>query len=807
MGKGCTYIVLCRLTVLILVMCLITYTGSSQNLCTANGYDALRMKWYNFLTGEIGCKPSDAVYRSKIASINSTAQSYLSSMDTTATRTFIWSDLPGNPNGTGVDARVNDTYTRLLAMATAFRTIGAPLFGNTTLKNNIISAMDWLNSHWYYPKCAQSGNWWHWRIGIPLDYNDLVVLMYSDLSQTQLDNYVETLYGVEDRLFGSGGNGAWRARNWAISGILNKDSARLYAVRDFMQDIIFPCVKTKGAEGFYEDGSFIAHGKHAYNGGYGSTALGEPANMIYLFGGSAYDFTKNRDKIINNACNGLQPFFFRGEMMDMVRGREISRSYSTSIDAGRLIIGAFAVLAQNAPAADAAKLKSMVKEWVQKDILNHGANVGSYGNMYVTELINNIINDISISPRGEPDRMDIFPVMDRAVMARDGYSFGISMFSSRIENFECMNRENTKGWYYGAGATYLYFGNQPQYACDYWATVDPFRIPGVTAEAKKPTYSGRTSDKSWVGGVKLLDKYGVAGMELSLNPTLFGMDLSAKKSWFIFDDEIVALGSNITARDNKVVETTIENRKLNGSADELLVVNGKIKSSSLHWTESMKGVSWICLAGKKADRGVGYYFPWVANVKGIRERRTGKWTDINTYYNGDSALRSNNYLTLWLDHGNNPTNSSYSYVLLPNRTISQVSGYAAHPDIQILENSANIHAVLETKLNIIGSNFWNDGGSTLAVHNKEYLSVDKKASVMVQKTPTELYVAISDPTQLNSESITLIISETTKKLLSSDANVNVLQTSPKTILKVNLNDASRQYEGAKGISYSVKLSF
>ena len=124
-------------------------------------------------------------------------------------------------------------------------------------------------------------------------------------------------------------------------------------------------------------------------------------------------------------------------------------------------------------------------------------------------------------PGGEPDRMDIFPVMDRAVMARDGYSFGISMFSSRIENFECMNRENTKGWYYGAGATYLYFGNQPQYACDYWATVDPFRIPGVTAEAKKPTYSGRTSDKSWVGGVKLLDKYGVAGMELSLNPDPF----------------------------------------------------------------------------------------------------------------------------------------------------------------------------------------------------------------------------------------------------------------------------------------------
>lgn len=146
-------------------------------------------------------------------------------------------------------------------------------------------------------------------------------------------------------------------------------------------------------------------------------------------------------------------------------------------------------------------------------------------------------------------------------------------------------------------------------------------------------------------------------------------------------------------------------------------------------------------------------------------------------------------------------------VLLPNRTISQVSGYAAHPDIQILENSANIHAVLETKLNIIGANFWNDGGPPLKVYNKEYLSVDKKASVMVQKSPTELNVAISDPTQLNNSYITLTINEVTKKLINSDTNVTVLQISPKTILKVNLNDALRQYEGAKGISYSAKLSF
>lgn len=71
--------------------------------------------------------------------------------------------------------------------------------------------------------------------------------------------------------------------------------------------------------------------------------------------------------------------------------------------------------------------------------------------------------------------------------------------------------------------------------------------------------------------------------------------LSGKKSWFMFDDEIVALGAGITSTDNRKVETIVDNRKLKASGDNVLTVNGEAKPSALGWSESMNQVHWAHL--------------------------------------------------------------------------------------------------------------------------------------------------------------------------------------------------------------------
>ena len=45
-----------------------------------------------------------------------------------------------------------------------------------------------------------------------------------------------------------------------------------------------------------------------------------------------------------------------------------------------------------------------------------------------------------------------------------------------------------------------------------------------------------------------------------------GVTLTGKKSWFMFDDEIVCLGAGITSTDSRAIETTVENRKINSAA-------------------------------------------------------------------------------------------------------------------------------------------------------------------------------------------------------------------------------------------------
>ena len=72
--------------------------------------------------------------------------------------------------------------------------------------------------------------------------------------------------------------------------------------------------------------------------------------------------------------------------------------------------------------------------------------------------------------------------MDRVVHLRSGWGFSIAMSSSRIANYESINNENLHGWFTGDGMTYIYNADAGQFSDCFWATVDPYRLPGTTFE-------------------------------------------------------------------------------------------------------------------------------------------------------------------------------------------------------------------------------------------------------------------------------------------------------------------------------------
>ena len=77
--------------------------------------------------------------------------------------------------------------------------------------------------------------------------------------------------------------------------------------------------------------------------------------------------------------------------------------------------------------------------------------------------------------------------MDRVVHLGAGYGFGLSLCSSRIANFESINGENLRGWFTGDGLTTLYNADLNAFGDSYWATVDHYRLPGVTVAIGAPS--------------------------------------------------------------------------------------------------------------------------------------------------------------------------------------------------------------------------------------------------------------------------------------------------------------------------------
>ena len=88
--------------------------------------------------------------------------------------------------------------------------------------------------------------------------------------------------------------------------------------------------------------------------------------------------------------------------------------------------------------------------------------------------------------------------------------------------------------------------------------MDPQRLPGTTVIAGSTARQSQLGGSNAVGGASL-DGYSAVMMQLSPD----GRQLSAKKSWFLFDDELVALGADIrSTAAGKTVETIVENRRV-----------------------------------------------------------------------------------------------------------------------------------------------------------------------------------------------------------------------------------------------------
>ncbi len=752
---------------------LATLSPTPTNTIPAAEFDALRLKWHDMLNGGTNLNISDPSAIINLSNLEVSAQLYWTNMNKLAGRTYLWSDLNNLTNDSG---QIWYTYDRLKTLSLAYSTAGNNLYTNAALYTDLSEALDWLYTNIYNERVTnQYDNWWHWQIGIPLRLNDITVLLYNQLTGAQIINYMNAIDHFTPAPTSDGANLVWTATVVGVRGAIVRDSAKLTAASASLSSVF---LNVTSGDGFRADGSFVFHNYYAYTGSYGESLIQFIVPLVDMVNGSRWAVTDpNEANMFGWVYNSFEPTIYNCLALDMVRGRAISRFDETSQFIGSETVAAIIRMAQFASPSDAAAYKSMAKFWMQSDTAqNFIANT----DLGTVSLAESIVADNSIPPRGELIGHYTFGQMDRVVHLRPGYAFGLSMFSSRIGNFESINQENLRGWYTGSGMTYIYNSDQTQFDDCFWPTVNPYQLPGTTVDTQfradlipangySSSGAGFLGTNNWVGGATL-NNWGAAGMQMNA----WNTDLVAKKSWFMFNDEIVCLGAGITCTSNKDVQTIVEDRKLTSAGTNAFTVNGIVEPSFLNWTDSLSSISWAHLAGNVAGADIGYYFPQPATLKSLRTIGAGSWYAINPYEVGSPTnLIARNYLALWFDHGTNPVNSSYSYVLLPGKSAADTAIYAASPQVSIIQNTGSIQAVSQGPLGVTAANFWSDGVQTVGG-----ITVNRKASVVVQLTETNIAVAVADPTQTNTAGIVVALSQPVIQAISMDSGVSVGQMSP-----------------------------
>jgi hyaluronate lyase len=756
-----------------------TATNSQPAFLTVRAvddFDRLLWAWRDYFTGGTNLDLSDPIIASWATAVGNSANTYWNSLNKSANRTYLWSDAASTTDS----AAITTGYYRLSRMAQGWGTIGSPVYGNADLASDIMAGLDWMYTYRYNETQSEYDNWWDWEIGAPNDLNNAVAVLYPLLSGTQITNYCNAIDHFSPTVNLTADNRVWKAEVVGVRGVIGRSAAKVVAARDGLSDIsgggaasVFNYVTSN--DGFYRDGSFIQHHKYAYTGGYGLSLLGDIVKLADWLRLSPWVILDPQQTNVTQWCYAsFEPLIYNGAMPDFVAGRGISRSGSSDYAAGHGAINAMFRKSLTAPTNDALRLESMVKYWAQADAT---ARLTSYVDIDLIPVAEQLLADTNIMPRGELVGHYRFPSMDRVMHLRPGFGFGLSLFSARICNYESINGENYHGWFTGYGMNYLYTTNDPtQFSDNYWPTIDPYHLPGTTVDLPllaNSANAGKTNAQYWVGGCSLSNAFGVTGMSLAD----VGGSLVGKKSWFMFDDEVVCLGAGISDNGVTNVHTTVENRRLNSAGNNLFIVNGNAMPGSLGWSSNLTQVSWCALANCG-----GYYFPGGANLSALRQARTGAWSDINVGGSGTAYTR--NYLALIWDHGVKPVNAGYAYVLLPNYTTAAVSQYATNPQVTIVTNSPAVQAVREISLGILAANFWTNDSQSVDI-----LTATAPCSVMTCEAGGALEVDVSDPTWTNTGSLALTCNRTCTGVLSADPGVTVVQTNPILKLSVNVNGA------------------
>lgn len=721
---------------------------ADTNTQTPN-YEKLKNTWLDVNYGYDKYDESNPDMKKKFEATENEAKKLLSEMKTESGRTYLWE------SSKDIDTKSADmtrTYRNIEKIAEAMN------HPKTTLKNDenkkkLKDALEWLHKNAYgkdpdkkvadlktnfsksAPQKNTNLNWWDYEIGTPKSLTNTLILLNGDISSDEKKKYtapIKTFAPKSDEILSSvgkaepakGGNLVDIAKVKLLESIIEEDKDMTKnSIDSFNKVFTYVQSNSTGKErnGFYKDGSYIDHQDVPYTGAYGVVLLEGISQMMPMIKETPFKETSQNDTILKSWIDdGFMPLIYKGEMMDLSRGRAISRENETSHSASVTVMKSLLRLSDAMDESTKAKYKKIVKTSVKSDSsYKQNDYLSSYSDISKMKAL---MEDSTLSTNDLTQQLKIYNDMDRVTYHNKDldFAFGLSMTSKNVARYESINNENLKGWHTGAGMSYLYNSDVKHYRDNFWATADMKRLAGTTTLDNEEPKENKNSDKTFVGGTKFDDQHASIGMEFENQDKT----LTAKKSYFILNDKIVFLGTGIKNTDSSMNPvTTIENRKANGYT--LYTDDKQTTNSDNQETNS------VFLESTDTKKNIGYHFLNKSKINVKKESHTGKWSEINKSQKTED--KKDEYYEVTQKHSN--SDNKYGYVLYPSLSKDVFKSKASQ--VTVVKQDDDFHVVKDNESVWAGVNY-SDSAKTFEINGTK-VEVKAKGMFILKKKDDKTY--------------------------------------------------------------------
>ncbi|TYR36969.1 polysaccharide lyase 8 family protein [Sphingobacterium phlebotomi] len=586
---------------------------------------------------------------------------------------------------------------RVQSMVSAYVYDKSEYYGNASLLNGIVRALEQWAVNDY-----QSDNWWHNDIAVPKSIGVSLILMKFGPSKipNELESQLVFHMIKGDPYTKTGANKSDIAMHYFYRALITQDKALLSSS---LEQLFYPVQLVDGREGLQYDFSYLQHGPQLYIAGYGEEFLKGIAKIMSYVRDTPYQISKEKQELFKTFLVKTYLPVIRGGYIDFnVHGRGISR-------------------------ADILRKKKEI------DVLKKMQLVDSDNEAFWTMQIARLDSTVRLGKNTEPVHKHFWKG-DYTIHLRANYHVNVRMASKRTNKSETGNKENLYAKHLTDGVTNIQvFGPEYYNIFPVW---EWDKIPGTTTRDK---IKDEILEQQWGAPAKNGFAGGVSHAHIGVSAMKVDDDsVHAYKSWFFFGDQIVCLGAGIESAAEESVVTTLNQTWLNGPVR----FDGKreIEKDSIATTLSAGSII------SHAD--VHYYFPYDTPLKLTTKTQRGAWYHINRA--GSKKEITGKVFKLWIDHGRQPQNGSYAYMVAPGA--SKIHKKMFEP-IEIVHNTSRMQAIYNSEEEVLQIVFYEAGELKSKIG-----TIRTNVPILVQlKKQTDGYaLSVADPYQ-NQQQVELAI--------------------------------------------------